>query len=64
MLAHEILEGTIGHRSGLRLRENESYEELVLLGKCDRAGRQRGILTSRLEEVLDYLRDLSLTFGE
>ena len=64
MAAHEILDGTIGHRAKLRLQENESYDELVLLGKCDRAGRQRGVMTSRLEDVMEYLRDLSLTFGE
>lgn len=64
MSAHEILDGTIGHRSKLRLKENESYDELVLLGKCDRAGRQRGVQTSTLEEVLEYVRELSLTFGE
>jgi hypothetical protein len=64
MASHEILDGTIGHRAKLRLKENESYDELMLLGKCDRAGRQRGVMTSKLEDVLDYLRELSLTFGE
>jgi HD superfamily phosphodiesterase len=64
MAAHEILDGTIGHRAKLRLQEHESYEELVLLGKCDRAGRQRGVMTSRLEDAIEFLRELSLTFGE
>jgi hypothetical protein len=64
MAAHEILDGTIGHRAKLRLQEDESYDELILLGKCDRTGRQRGVMTSRLEDVLDYVRDLAVTFGE
>jgi HD superfamily phosphodiesterase len=64
MAAHQILDGTIGHRAKLRFQENESYDELLLLGKCDRAGRQRGVLTSRLEDAVEYLRQLSLTFGE
>lgn len=64
MLAQEILDGTIGHRAKLRLKENESYDELVLLAKCDRAGRQQGVTTSTLDEALEFLRDLSLRFGE
>ena len=64
MLAHEVRDGTIGRRAHRRLRESESYEELMLLNGCDRRGRQVGVLTSELDEALEYLRDLSETFGE
>ena len=64
MLAHEVRDGTIGRRAHRRLRESESYEELMLLNRCDRRGRQVGVPTSELDEALEYLRDLSETFGE
>jgi predicted HD phosphohydrolase len=64
MEGHEILDGTIGARSKRRLQEDESYEELVLLSKCDRDGRQQGVPASELDEASDYVRNLSLTFGE
>ncbi len=59
MMAHKIADGSIGARQHRRLRENESYEELVLLGECDRAGREQGVQTSSPEEALDYIRDLA-----
>ena len=40
-----------------RLRQSEYFEELVLLGECDRAGRQAGVEAPELEEALDYLRE-------
>lgn len=58
MLAHAIADHTIGHRAHRRLRESEYYEDLVLLGQCDRSGRQPGVVASELDEALDYLRDL------
>jgi HD superfamily phosphohydrolase len=58
MLAHEIAEQTIGHRAHRRLRESEHYDDLLLLGKCDRGGRRPGVATSELDESLDYLREL------
>lgn len=48
MEAHKILDGTIGSRAHRRLRENESYEELLLLCGCDRAGRVAGVQTIEL----------------
>lgn len=64
MEAHEILDGTIGARAKRRLKEHESYDELVLLSRCDRQGRQQGMTVCELDEALEYIRDLSLTFGE
>ena len=63
MLTHKIHDGTIGRRQHRRLRENESYDELVLLGECDRAGRVPGADAPELDEALDYLRELGQMFG-
>jgi len=63
MPAQKILDHTIGVRARRRLQANESYEELVTLAQCDRAGRQPGVMASDLDEALDYLRDLAVTFG-
>lgn len=59
MEAHGIHDGTIGQRAHRRLRENESYEELVLLAECDYSGRQVGVAVADVDEVLDYLRELA-----
>jgi predicted nucleotidyltransferase len=64
MEAHALHDGTIGARARRRLAEHEDYEELVLLGQCDRQGRQKGVETPDLEEALAYLRDLARTCGE
>ncbi|MBL8828253.1 MAG: HD domain-containing protein [Planctomycetaceae bacterium] len=59
MEAHALREGTLGARAWRRLRESEYYEDLLLLGKCDRGGREKGVETSDLDEALVYLRDLA-----
>ena len=63
MLAHQIQDRSIGARKLRRLRENESFDELVLLCECDRDGRQMGVQTSHLEEALDYIRSLATAYG-
>ena len=63
MLAHQLVDGTLGARARRRLEKSEHYEELLLLGKCDRAGRQPGVEAPELEEALDYLRELGSMFG-
>lgn len=62
MEAHKLIDGTIGRRAHRRLRDSEHYDELMLLGQCDRAGRQPGVEASELDEALDYLRDLEGMF--
>ena len=64
MEAHGILDQTIGARAKRRLQQSESYEELLLLSRCDRQGRQCGVETSELDEALDYIRELATMFGE
>ena len=63
MEAHLILDGTIGVRAKRRLQTNESYEDLLLLCECDRAGRVAGVATSDLEEALGYIGELNEKFG-
>lgn len=63
MQAHLVLDGTIGSRARRRLQSCESFEELMQLCRCDRDGRQAGVEAPELEEALDYIRDLGVTFG-
>ncbi len=62
--ASALRDGTLGARSRRRLEESESFDELMLLAKCDRAGRQVGVPTSDVEEALEYVRELAETCGE
>lgn len=63
MLAHGAADGTLGRRAYRRLRDSEHYEDLMLLGQCDRAGRKPGVVAPELDEALDYLRQLDANFG-
>jgi hypothetical protein len=63
MLAHALSEGTLGVRARRRLEKSEHFEELLLLGQCDRAGRQAGVVAPDVDEALDYLRELESMFG-
>ena len=45
-------------------RHRKTIEELKLLARCDRNGRQRGVETPELDEAIEYLRDLAETCGE
>ncbi len=59
MLAHKIHDRSIGARQHRRLADHEYYEDLLLLGECDREGRQVGVEFTDLEEALDYIRSIS-----
>lgn len=63
MQGHQLLDNTLGARAKRRLARHESYEELLLLSKCDRAGRVPGAEAPELDEALEYLRELSVTFS-
>src|SRR3954466_7854919 len=63
MLAHQLADGTLGARARRRLEQSEYFDDLVLLGECDRAGRQPGVEAPELDEALDYLRELVRLFG-
>ena len=63
MAAQRLLDGQLGARARRRLQQNESYEELILLARCDREGRQAGVQAPELDEALDYVRELAVKFG-
>ena len=63
MDAHKVFDRTLGMRAARRLRENEDYDDLLLLGKCDRGGRQIGVETSDVDEAINYVRELSQMCG-
>ncbi len=64
MAGQDLLDGGLGVRARRRLEASENYEELKLLARCDRNGRQRGFQTADLVEALEYLRELARTCGE
>jgi len=63
MLTHALVDGTLGARARRRLQQSEHFDDLVLLGECDRAGRTPGVEAPELDEALDYLREISTMFN-
>ena len=63
MHVHQLADGNLGARARRRLEQSEHFGDLVLLGECDRAGRQPGVEAPELEEAIDYLRELGQMFG-
>lgn len=63
MEAHQILDGTAGQRTRRRLESSEDYDSLIVLAKCDRAGRCPKGAVPDLDEVIDYLRGLERDYG-
>ncbi|MFO7902560.1 MAG: HD domain-containing protein [Planctomycetota bacterium] len=61
--AQRLLDGSLGTRARRRLQQAESFEELQTLAECDRDGRQVGVDVCDVDEALQYIRDLSQTFG-
>ena len=51
MESHALLDGSIGVRARRRLKASESFDELMLLARCDRAGRQVGVEVPDLDEA-------------
>jgi hypothetical protein len=64
MEGQDLLDGTLGVRARRRLEASEDYEELKLLVRCDRNGRERGIQASDVTEAIEYLRELARTCGD
>jgi hypothetical protein len=58
-LARGFLDGRIGIRARRRLQHAESYDELILLAKCDLAGRVPGARVPELDDALFQLRELA-----
>ncbi len=63
-LGHALHDGTLGARARRRLEASDNIQELLLLCRCDRAGRVAGVQVPDVDEALDYLRDLARTCGE
>ncbi|MDZ4784038.1 MAG: HD domain-containing protein [Planctomycetia bacterium] len=62
--AHALRGGTLGVRSLRRLQASPDFEELLMLGKCDRQGRQIGVLVPDVDEALAYVAELAAECGE
>lgn len=60
MDAHELRQGTLGHRASCRLRESEDFDDLMFLRDLDDQGRRPGAIVCTLEEALEFLRKLGL----
>ena len=63
MEAQQDLDNTLGARARRRLKESPDYDDLLTLARCDRAGRQPGAEAPELDDALDYIRELAVTFG-
>ncbi len=59
-----LRDGSLGARSRKRLEASESFDELLLLAKCDRQGRAIGVPVPDVPDALAYLRNLEETCGE
>lgn len=57
--ARSYLDGKLGFRARRRLHNADSYDELILLAKCDAHGRVPGAVVPDLDEALDYVRSLA-----
>ncbi len=63
MEAHKIHDRTIGARRRKRLANHPLYEDLLLLGHCDRGGRVPGVDVDQPEQALDYIEQIEEMFG-
>ena len=63
MAVHQIRDRSIGHRAFQRLRASPDYEDLLLLGECDRGARVCGAVVPEVDDALDELRELARTYG-
>jgi predicted HD phosphohydrolase len=63
MEAQALRDGTLGIRARHRLEESESFEELQLLCRCDRAGRVPGVQVPELDDALEFIREVARTCG-
>jgi len=63
MEAHKIRDRTIGARRRRRLSASPWFDDLCLLGDCDRAGRVPGATVDDLDSILDYIENIEEMFG-
>ena len=58
MLALDHQAGTLGHRARVKLEASPDFDDLMLLRKCNTAGRVPGAVVGTLDEALAFLLDL------
>lgn len=63
MEAHKIYDRSIGARRRRRLASNPWFDDLCVLGQCDRDGRMPGADVDELEDALDYIENIEELFG-
>lgn len=63
MEAHRLHDRTIGARRRRRFESHPLFEDLCLLGQCDRDGRVPGAEVDEVEEALDYIESIDEMFG-
>ncbi|EMI58348.1 HD domain-containing protein [Rhodopirellula sallentina] len=63
MDVHKIMDHTIGARHRKRLAAHPLYEDLLLLGDCDRHGRVPGVEVDEPEVALDYIEQIDEMFA-
>ena len=64
MEAQALWDGKLGARARHRLEASESFDELTLLARLDRAGRRSGVAVEDVQDALAYVRELAQTCGE
>ena len=64
METHKIHDRTIGVRRRRRLARSPWFDDLCILGDCDRAGRVPGAQVDDLDAILDYIEGIEEMFGE
>ena len=63
MDVHKLLDHTIGVRHRRRLTSHPLYEDLLVLGECDRDGRIPGVEVDEPEQALDYIEHIEELFS-
>ena len=63
MEAHRLHDRTIGARRRRVLAAHPWFDDLLLLGQCDREGRVPGVEVEEVEQALDYIEQLEEMFG-
>jgi len=63
MDCHKLFDHTIGARHRRRLTSHPLYEDLLVLGECDRHGRVPGAIVDEPEQALDYIEGIEDMFS-
>ncbi len=63
MEAHQMKDHTIGARRRRKLTAHRWFEDLMVLGQCDRDGRVPGAVVDELEQAIDYIEQIEEMFG-